>query len=168
MPVIFYPPSDKPFKVSFLFNIHFNKHKSLLWHHTANSSHILQNILLKWEVILSGTGIHCSPLSSHICTRHSTQHYWYLNEYFFQPLLPDFKNIHLSLETDSECIPVTSQHHHQVKEQMLRLHWHFPVIRGLWFYWIQLSRELEESTEQFHTRQFTLTVQLMHADRLMI
>lgn len=84
----------------------------------------------------------------------------------FQPLLPDFKKIQLYLETDSECIPATSQHHHHVKEQMLRLHWHFPVIKGLWFYWIQLSRELEEITEQLHTRQFTLTIQLMHVPRL--
>lgn len=60
----------------------------------------LYNILLKWEVTLLGTSIHCLPFMTHIYTQNSTQHYWYL----FQPLLPDFKNIHLSLETDSECI----------------------------------------------------------------
>lgn len=89
----------------------------------------------------------------------------------FQPLFPDYKNIHLSLETDSECIPATSQHHHQVKEQMLRLHWHFPVIKGLSFYWIQLSRKLEETTEQLYTtqiQQLTLSVQLIYVHRLMI
>lgn len=78
MPVIFYPASDKLSKVSFLFN----KHKSLLWHHTVNGLHILHNIVLKWEVTLLGTSTHCPPLSSHTCTQNSTQHYWYLNEYF--------------------------------------------------------------------------------------
>lgn len=91
MPVIFYPPSDKFFKVSFLSNTHFIKHKSLLWHHTANSSHTLHNILLKWEVTLSGISIHCPPLCSHVFTWNSTQHYWYLSEYFSSFSFPTLK-----------------------------------------------------------------------------
>lgn len=80
------PWTQRTFRVSVLFHIYLIKHKSLYATTvlTTAYTYIIGNllpILLKWEVTLLGASIHCSPLISQT----TTQHHWYLNEYFSSP-----------------------------------------------------------------------------------